>query len=153
MTKMEDFDKINERLHNAGNDLPYKVPRDYFDSLPMRIQSRCLEQNSKARNTAPVGIAQVLKAQLSLAIGFVMMALIAFTGYFYIRPTGNNGDTAKEDYIEIVQKNIYEYDQGAIKNRSKMIDGSDSLRNNFRDEMIKYLIEENNDFVTLMEKY
>jgi hypothetical protein len=153
MIKMEELDKINDSLYAVGKDLPYKVPREYFDNLPMRIQSRCVEQNFKARNSAPVGIAQILKAQLSLAIGFVMMALIAFTGYFYIRPTGNNGDTAKEDYIEIVQKNIYEYDQGAIKNRSKMIDGSDSLKNNYRDEMIKYLIEENNDFVTLMEKY
>lgn len=147
---MKEIDNNNDPLASIGRELPFKVPDGYFENLPMRIQQQCT-QASSSQQSKDVPLFRVLKSQLSLAAGFALMAMLAFAGYYYLRPA-DPMDTAHDDYIEIVQKNIYEYDMGKAK-QSKIQMDNDSLKSNVRDEMFKYLHEENNDYVTLMEKY
>jgi len=142
---MKEFENIDKLLKTAGRDLPYSVPENYFDTLPNRIQERCLEQYGSAQKSSFTSFWQLVRTQLSLAAGFVVMALIAFAGYYYLHPTQQEQETTGNDYIQIVQKDIYEFDQG--KN------DKDSEKDNLRDEMFKYLNEDNADYVTLMEKY
>lgn len=146
---MKEFENINESFSFIGKELPFEVPVDYFERLPMRIQKQCVQpQTAKGLH---VPFLTVLRSQLSLAAGFIGMAMLALAGYYFIRPS-EPLNTAKSDYIEIVQKNIYEGEMGR-KNEVNNKDSNDSLKNNLRDEMFKYLIEDNGDYVTLMEKY
>jgi hypothetical protein len=124
------------------------VPENYFENLPNRIQQRCLEQYGTAKKSQATPFWQLIRAQLSLAAGFVVMAIIAFAGYYFLRPTPQPSETTGNDYIQIVQKDIYEFDEGENANDQK-----DAEKDNLKDEMFKYLNEDNNDYVTLMEKY
>ena len=104
---MKEIDNINDSLASIGRELPFKVPDGYFENLPMRIQQQCTHP-STSQNRKDVSIYRVLKSQLSLAAGFALMAMVAFAGYYYLRPA-EPMNTAQDDYIEIVQKNIYEF--------------------------------------------
>lgn len=142
---MKENENINKLLNTAGRQLPYTVPENYFDNLASRIQERCLEEQPLAKKSPIIPFWQMVRTQLSLAAGFAAMALIAFAGYYYLRPTEKPAETTGNEYIQIVQKDIYEFDQGQEK--------KDSEKDNLKDEMFKYLNEDNNDYVTLMEKY
>lgn len=145
---MKEFDNIDNLLKTAGRDLPYSVPENYFENLPHRIQQRCVEQHGTVKKSQATPFWQLIRAQLSLAAGFAFMAIIAFAGYYYLRPAPQSSETTGNDYIQIVQKDIYEFDEGENANDQK-----DAEKENLKDEMFKYLNEDDNDYVTLMEKY
>ena len=147
---MKEFENINESFPFIGKKLPFEVPHGYFEKLPMRIQEQCVKSQA-VKVTQHVPFIKVLRTQLSLAAGFVMMVMLALAGYYFMSPS-EPINTANNDYIEIVQKNIYEGDMEQ-KNEANNQNINDSLKSNFRDEMFKYLIEDNGDYVTLMEKY
>ena len=145
MTEINNIEKI---LSSAGRELPFDVPKDYFENLPQRIQNRCVEQEGMgASNVVNISFFRILKAQLSLAGGFVAMAIIAFTGFYFLKPTNIDNTPVNKEYIQIVQKSIYDYDQVDTTAENK------SLKDNTKDEMFKHIIDDNSDYVTLMEKY
>ena len=104
MNKLNNIDKI---LSSAGKELPFDVPNNYFEDFPQRIQNRCIEQaglgSSKAIQTP---FFRILKSQLSLAGGFIAMAIVASVGFYFLRPTNINDKPADKEYIQIVQKSI-----------------------------------------------
>jgi len=75
------------------------------------------------------------------------MAIVASVGFYFLRPTNINDKPADKEYIQIVQKSIYDTDQ--INTTSKR----DSLKDNTKDELFKHINDDNCDYVTLMEKY
>jgi hypothetical protein len=149
---MKELDNINESFASAGMEAPFKVPTGYFDSLPSRIQERCVS-TSVASNKQTISIWQVIKSQLTLASGFAAFAIIAFVAFYYLKPTEQTIVLSNDDYIEIIQKNIYEYDEYRLAKESNGLIHDDSLKNILKDEMIQYLLDENVDYVTLIEQY
>lgn len=150
---MKELDNINESFASAGKEVPFKVPTGYFDTLPMRIQERCVNI-SPVGNKQPVSIWQVIKSQLTLASGFAAFAIIAFAAFYYLKPAEQTIVLSNDDYIEIIQKSIYDYDEQRLAKESNGLIHGDSLKdNNLKDEMIQYLLDENVDYVTLMEQY
>ena len=149
---MKELDNINETFASAGKETPFKVPSDYFDTLPMRIQELCVSTSS-TRSKQDIPLWQVIKTQLSLATGFIAFAIIAFAAFYYIKPTQQGIGLSKEDYIEIVQKNIYDYDEGRLAKETNGLINIDSLKKSHEDDMIQYLLDENIDYVTLIEQY
>lgn len=148
---MKEFENSNETFFKVGKDIPYKVPEGYFDELPTRIQDLCL---SKQEIKEPVfSFAQVLKTQLALASGFIVLVMLALAGYYYLQPTTPVEVLSHSDYIEIVRIDVSEFDEALIN--SAMSDSSpfDTIKQERLDEMIKYLLEENVDYVTLLEQY
>lgn len=145
MNKLNNIDKI---LSSAGKELPFDVPKNYFEDFPQRIQNRCIEQAGLGRSKAgQTSFFRILKSQLSLAGGFIAMAIVATVGFYFLRPTNIDNKPASKEYIQIVQKSIYDTDQiTTTTNR-------DSLKDNTKDEMFKHIIDDNCDYVTLMEKY
>lgn len=141
----------NEKFFMAGKELPFNVPDGYFDKLPTRIQHLCVSQPDSSPLTQPFFL--VLRSQLALATGFVALVLLAFAGYFYLQPQVPVDILSNSDYIEIVRIDIAEYDEAILSSVSNEKSPCDSLKLDRTDEMIKYLLEENVDFVTLMEQY
>ena len=145
---MKEINNIDNILSSAGKKLPFDVPKNYFEDLPHRLQNHCIEQQGLGNSRASkASFAKMLKAQLSLAGGFVALALVASVGFYFLRPTTIDSTPASKEYIQIVQKSIYNSDQIDSTTRR------DSLKDNTKDEMFKHIIDDNIDFVTLMEKY
>jgi hypothetical protein len=149
---MKDLENINESFASAGKELPFKVPQGYFESLPNRIQERCLLEKTPVSNVN-YSFFRVFKGQLAFAAGFIGLAMMAYTGYYFIHPKSDYSKKTGEDYIEIVQKSIYENYQDLPAKSSRSLLNYDSLKNNHREEVVKYLFEEDIDYVTLMERY
>lgn len=135
-----------------GKELPYSVPQGYFDSLPERIQEKCASEHPIAKKQN-VTLWDTLKSQVSLAAGFAALAILAFAGYYVLQPTNNDAVIlSNDDYIEIIQRNIYDYDEGSIVDEVKPLDTNDSLPRH-DEEMIQYLLDQNIDYTTLIEQY
>jgi hypothetical protein len=67
-----------KNLENISKNHPFKVPDDYFDRLPGRIQSR-IEQKVGVKEPKPY-----LRYALQYALP---VALIAIAAVFYLKPT------------------------------------------------------------------
>jgi len=140
----------SETFFSAGKEIPYKVPEGYFDELPSRIQQYCLE-HSGHNNT--YSIFQIVRTQLALAAGFIGFVLFALAGYYYLQPKQPVEVLTCGHYIDIVSIEITDYDEAIIQNDSDKKLPFDSLKHKRTDEMIQYLLEENLDYVTLIEQY
>jgi hypothetical protein len=147
---MKKLENSKEVFENFERELPFKVPSGYFEDLPLRIQSICLSQE---KERVHIPLLQLVKSQLALAMGFVILAALAFAGYYYIKPPSQNGVLTNDDYIEIVEKHISDFDEGHLLNAVKDTKEPHSPSNDLADEMIRYLLKENVDYVTLMEQY
>lgn len=63
---------------------PFNVPESYFDSLPTRVQELC-----SASGSAKTGLWAMLKPQMGFAVGFGMLALVAYGGFSLIGSSAN----------------------------------------------------------------
>jgi hypothetical protein len=149
---MKELENINKLLGSAGKETPFKVPEGYFDKLPLRIQEQCASDNA-IEKTKIVPMWQVIRSQLALASGFAAMALIGFIGYYYLQPSDQGQVLSKDDYIEIVKRNIYDYDEGRLIKESGKFISYDSINNELKEDMIQYLLDQDIDYVTLMEQF
>jgi hypothetical protein len=149
---MKELENINKLIGSAGKETPFKVPDGYFDQLPLRIQDQCVSENVE-ENTKIVPLWQVVRSQLALASGFAAIALIAFVGYYYLQPTDQGQVLSNDDYIEIVKRNIYDYDEGKLIKESGKFISYDSINNELKEDMIQYLLDQDIDYVTLMEQF
>ncbi len=150
---MKDLESNNESFYKAGKELPFKVPEGYFDELPTRIQDFCLAHAPITSSEPERSFFGVLKAQLALASGFVGLVLLAFAGYYYLQPKPPVDALTNGDFIEIVRVDVTDFDEAQLHSLQENHSPYDSLTNDRTDEMIQYLLEENVDYVTLMEQY
>lgn len=148
---MKELENNNESFAHVGKEVPFKVPDGYFDELPTRIMDRCLDANATIE-TKHIPIWQVLRSQLALAAGFIGLALLAFVSYYYLQPSKNDIVLSNDDYIEIVRKNIYDYDEELLVKESNGYLNYDSINKEWQDDMIQYLLDRNIDYVTLLEE-
>ena len=151
--KEKELENINENLLPGGNKNPFVTPAGYFDELPSRVQERCV-QARPVSSTEDTPIAQVIKSQLAFAAGFIGLALLAFFGYYHLQPTSEvESILSQDDYIEIVKRQIFDYDEATLLKGTEGYLDYDTLKNELMEDMIKYLLDENIDYVTLMELY
>ena len=147
---MKKEEEINESFSTFGRETPFTVPNNYFEQLPTHIQNICLS-HQKPSNV--YSLLEVIKSQLALASGFLAFVVIAIAGYYYLQPHEQNLVLSNDDYIEIVQKNITEFDEVLIMNEMKDPKKNQLPKHDLTEEMIRYLVQENIDYVTLMEQY
>ena len=149
---MKEKEIINKIESGFGKELAYNVPKGYFDSLPQRIQEYCLTE-SPIHSEERVTVWKAIRAQLSLAAGFVSLAILALVGYYLLQPTNNTSNVlSNDDYIEIIQNNIYDFDEASIIKESHPYSLNDSTQS-YNDEMIQYLLDQDIDYTTLIEQY
>ncbi|MDD3891721.1 MAG: hypothetical protein PHE03_05395 [Bacteroidales bacterium] len=149
---MKEKENINKFTAKYGKELPYSVPDGYFDSLPFRIQEYCLTQ-SPVHTKQKVTVWQAIRAQISLAAGFVALAFLAAGAYYVLQPTSNTPSVlSNDDYIEIIQNNIYDFDEENLINEIQPYRLDDSIQS-YNDEMIQYLLDQDIDYTTLIEQY
>jgi hypothetical protein len=148
--KMKDLINNEDLKLKANRQLPFTVPNGYFEMLPERIQDFC----TKPQQQKPYMVfLQTVRTQLALAAGFAALVVLGYAGYFYIqRPEAPTQNLTNNDYIEIVSKRISDYDETQLVDAGGINTNIDTLKHNKSDQMIQYLLEDNIDYVTLMEQ-
>lgn len=148
---MKDFSNNEEVEFRAGRELPFTVPRGYFESLPSRIQELCQPQQKER----PFALfLQTARTQLALAAGFAALAVLGYAAYYFIRATpAPTPELSSHDYIEIVSKRISDYDELQLVEATNACCKTDTVKQGKNDPVIQYLLEEKIDYVTLMEQF
>ncbi len=74
---MGNSDYTTNKLPEAGRELPFRVPRQYFDDFPLRLQSR-IDHESHSSMAKNLRFTDYLKPALSLAAAFAAVFLLAY---------------------------------------------------------------------------
>lgn len=74
---MKNQDNISPKLTDLKKDLPFKVPKKYFDDFPVRMQHR-LEQEKQDSTKIKTRLIDFIKPALSLAAGFAAIFILVY---------------------------------------------------------------------------
>ncbi len=137
-------------LNKINKELPFRVPDNYFEELPEKIQARCKQSDRVVENKG-TSLINILKPAFSLAAMFIGVALIAFLAVNLTKQpekqkTPLSEDIAKADYEK--QYSSEEEIIEAIKEQQK--NQNSSVRE--KDEYIDYLMEDDIDYGTLINE-
>lgn len=140
MKSMEE--KFNKKL-------PFKVPEGYFDNLPLRVQERIAATETQHE---PKGRWVTLKSQLAFAAGFAFMALLSYLGYYMARPLMADKKAVKTDYVEIVSRTIYEFDDIDLYKAIEQKKKTDSLKEVYNEIPHRLYVRSSNCITIIDEK-
>lgn len=140
MKSMEE--KFNKKL-------PFKVPEGYFDNLPLRVQERIAATETQHEQK---GRWVTLKSQLAFAAGFAFMALLSYLGYYMARPLMADKKAVKTDYVEIVSRTIYEFDDIDLYKAIEQKKKTDSLKEVYNEIPHRLYVRSSNCITIIDEK-
>ncbi|HOK85814.1 hypothetical protein [Tenuifilum sp.] len=140
MKSMEE--KFNKKL-------PFKVPEGYFDNLPLRVQERIAATETQHE---PKSRWVTLKSQLAFAAGFAFMALLSYLGYYMARPLMADKKAVKTDYVEIVSRTIYEFDDIDLYKAIEQKKKTDSLKEVYNEIPHRLYVRSSNCITIIDEK-
>ncbi|MEY1638445.1 hypothetical protein AB6811_02820 [Tenuifilum sp. 4138str] len=129
--------------------LPFKVPEGYFDTLPLRVQERIAATETQHE---PKGRWVTLKSQLAFAAGFAFMALLSYLGYYMARPLMADKKAVKTDYVEIVSRTIYEFDDIDLYKAIEQKKKTDSLKEVYNEIPHRLYVRSSNCITIIDEK-
>lgn len=129
--------------------LPFKVPEGYFDNLPLRVQERIAATETQHE---PKGRWVTLKSQLAFAAGFAFMALLSYLGYYMARPLLADKKAVKTDYVEIVSRTIYEFDDIDLYKAIEQKKKTDSLKEVYNEIPHRLYVRSSNCITIIDEK-
>ncbi|MDI3527236.1 MAG: hypothetical protein PWR03_1419 [Tenuifilum sp.] len=131
---------------NFDKKLPFRVPEGYFDTLPQRVQDRVAATESKETTRGWIAI----RSQLAFAAGFLFMAVLGYWGYYMSRPLASS-KAIKTDYVEIVSRTIYEFDDMDLYQAIQQKKKADSLKETMKDHQ-RFFIRSSNCISIIDEK-
>ena len=74
---MEISDDIHRKLAEAGNDLPFRVPRHYFNDFPARLQA-LIEEEGEQKKTVRMRPYDYLKPVIGIATAFAAVFMLVY---------------------------------------------------------------------------
>ncbi|HDP74678.1 MAG TPA: hypothetical protein ENN49_02185 [Bacteroidales bacterium] len=134
-------DKFNKKL-------PFKVPDGYFDNLPLRVQERIAANQAQNKYK---GRWVTIRSQLAFAAGFAFMALLSYLGYYMVHPLITEKKPIKTDYVEIVSRTIYEFDDIDLFKAIEQKKRTDSLKEVY-DEIPHRLYVRSSNCITIIDE-
>ena len=144
---MKEFEDNGNSLQKVGKRIPLAIPSDYFDSLPKRIQSKCVAEPKSELTFSH----QPLYRRATLTFGIITLCSIALAGYLFIHPQSPLITSPESDYVRIVQQHISEFDHSSTQQVSDN-DVNESL-DEYQEQVIKYLVFDQIDYITLINEY
>jgi hypothetical protein len=121
---------IEDGFTGANKELPFRVPRHYFNDFPARLQFR-IEQESKPSVTRRLNLIDYIKPVLGLAAAFAaVFVLVYYPARLVTRPALTVQNTEISDDDKIINLVEHEDDQtfySLLENSSteEKLDGTD----------------------------
>ncbi len=146
MKKQED---IPARIRDSGKNLPFRVPDNYFEELPGRIQER-IQGTPSAQ---PLPQIRKLRPALALAAMFIGLIAVGYAGFQLLSDKGNNQYLSGDELFETMEYLVYDFDEELlraeiIESGISMVPESPDIQT---DEIIQVLSEDDIDFTELLE--
>ena len=136
-------------LNKISKELPFRVPDNYFEELPEKIQVRCKEAEQTEQNGN--SLIKILKPAFSLAAMFIGVALLAFFAVNIISDSGQKQNSLSEDIAKVNYEEQYSSEEEMIKAIQEQQE-NDEMNNEKADEYIDYLLEDDIDYGTLIKE-
>ena len=100
---MNNRDNISPKLESLKKDYPFKVPQNYFDDFPARMQQR-IEQEKQSISKLKTRIIDFIKPALGLAAGFAAIFMLV---YWPVKTLNNRQMEATNIQVEQVLTDDY----------------------------------------------
>lgn len=146
---MDKLSNITPRFPKIRKKKPYRVPENYFEELPGRIQEAIHVQ----KETEPVKpfIFRVIRPRLAVAASIIVFAVIGYFGYKLIHSDNSAPELTSGEIAEYVEYYSSEIDEDLF---IELLDENKLPKANFSDlsdEIITYLVDENIDYQSIIE--
>jgi len=129
--------------------LPFKVPEGYFESLPLRVQERIASNQNEGELSSKWF---TLRSQLAFAAGFAFMVFLSYLGYYIARPLMVSKEPEKTEYVEIVSRAIFEFDDLDLYKAIEQKKKSDSLKEVYNEIPHRFYTRSSNCITIIDEK-
>lgn len=128
---------------------PFKVPDNYFDKLPEKIQVN-IHACEKAASKPVTRIVNYVKPHLALAAAILGFALIGYTGFRYFINRNSESQISHQEIAEYMDFYSNDVDNTLImelleEQEQQPVETVDDLS----EEIIDYLLNENIDIYTI----
>jgi hypothetical protein len=145
---MKSQDQNNIDLNKISKELPFRVPGNYFEELPERIQARCKDADKATESSS--SLINILKPAFSLAAMFIGVALIAFLAVNLINQPEKQKPTFTKDIAKANYEKPYTSEEQIIKAIKEQQKNSETSEE--KDEYIDYLLDDDIDYGTLINE-
>lgn len=139
---MDDLSKIKKKQI-------FKVPDNYFNEFSSRLQD-------KIHKEKPVsGVEKIMlfaRPKLTLAFLIVGFILIAYVSFKLFLSDNLKTELSANDIAEIIEYNAYDFDENLFIEALEETDFEIIEDAEYTNEIIDYLIEENIDYLTLINE-
>jgi len=138
-----------QEFSGLKNKNPFRVPDNYFDNLPEKIQVS-IHKHKKAAGMPATRIINYLKPHLALAAAILGFALIGYTGFRYFINRNSDSQIRNREIADYMDFYSNDVDNSIImelleKQEEQSIETDDDLS----EEIIDYLLNENIDIYTI----
>ncbi|HUX54554.1 MAG TPA: hypothetical protein VMV56_09085 [Williamwhitmania sp.] len=146
----EELEKVLEGFPK-GN--PYKVPDGYFNEFPRKLKEQLSQPSIIEETHRPSR--RFIYTQLAYAAGFALLISLGYLGLQMMQPAKVPHPVAK--VVAVRANGVYvDFDEAslidALQNDHHQVKTT-VTDNATKDAMIQYLVEDNVDYTTLVEKY
>lgn len=145
---------LEKMLNGLPKGNPYKVPEGYFDTLPQKISERIAQANSQTA-TPSLGAGRFAHSYWAYAASIALVLGLGFVGVKMSFDHSDNSVEAKSiadksnygTYVDFDEASLMQTLHEDSRVPKPTVDETDN-----RDAMIQYLVDENIDYTTLVEK-
>ena len=131
---------------------PFRVPDNYFDNLPEKIQAN-IHTRKKAAGMPVTRIIDYLKPHLALAAAILGFALIGYTGFRYFINKNSNSNISNREIAEYMDFYSNDVDNTLIMELlEEQEQQSVEINDDLSEEIIDYLLNENIDIYTIVNQ-
>jgi hypothetical protein len=129
--------------------LPFSVPENYFEELPLRIQERM------QRKPATPGLIELIRPRLAYAAMFVGLLAVGYLGKKIIAGNNSGNGLTADDIAAAIEYYAYQFDDEMF---ISTLDESDLDYYGFEtddetEQFIEYLSEDYIDFSVILTEY
>jgi len=147
---MENNGYIPENLKKAGKELPFRVPGNYFENFPGRLQDRL---NQEQQIPVYRRLFTFVRPHLDLAALIAGIALVTWFGYHQLIVNNQNVTLDSYELSTIVDYYLHDYDEDLLI--STLIESGEEtslspLEDN-SDEIMDYLTVDGIDYSLLID--
>jgi hypothetical protein len=147
---MKEDDKIPDRLREAGKQLPFSVPDNYFETFQQRLRDR-IQQEKQVPGFARV--IQLVRPRLSYAALIAGLLMISFFAARQILQSNRQLSLDNYELAEIVDYYLIDYDEELLYETLSELPEEEiinPLQEN-SDEIFDYLDAEDIDYSLLID--
>ena len=150
MNHMKDLEKTGPNLSKVKSQNAYRVPENYFEEFPRKLMERLEGEDSSKRTTKYIWT--YFKPHLAIAATILAFAIISYTTVQLFFSDGSTSEFSNMEIAEYVEYYSSELDESMYYELLDEIHEEETTQNNYDEMVIRYLVDQDIDFQTIVEE-